>query len=129
MTADDNLALTRRIYDAFAGRDVATLLEVMDDDIVLRQAPELPWGGEFHGHEGALTFFGTLIGTISSTVTAEGLFAAGDQVVQHGRTSGTVVATGAPFDVPEVHVWTFRDGRAVRFDAYIDTPAMLAALG
>jgi ketosteroid isomerase-like protein len=48
--------------------------------------------------------------------------------VQIGRTAGTVVATGAPFDVAETHVWTVRDGRAVRFRAYVDTPAMLDAL-
>jgi ketosteroid isomerase-like protein len=27
-----------------------------------------------------------------------------------------------------VHVWTVRDGRVSRFEAYIETPAMLAAL-
>jgi ketosteroid isomerase-like protein len=26
------------------------------------------------------------------------------------------------------HVWTVRDGRVSRFEAYIETPAMLAAL-
>ena len=46
-----------------------------------------------------------------------------------GRTAGTVNATGAAFDVDELHLLTVRDGRVVRFEAYIDTPAMLAALG
>jgi ketosteroid isomerase-like protein len=48
--------------------------------------------------------------------------------VQTGRTRGTVVANGAAFDVPEVHVWERRAGKVVRFEAYIDTPAMLEAL-
>jgi ketosteroid isomerase-like protein len=39
-----------------------------------------------------------------------------------------VRANGAPFDVPEAHVWELRDGKVVRFTVYIDTPAMLAAL-
>jgi ketosteroid isomerase-like protein len=39
-----------------------------------------------------------------------------------------VVANGAPFDIPEVHVWELRDGKVVGFRAYIDTPAMLEAL-
>lgn len=32
------------------------------------------------------------------------------------------------FDIAEVHVFELRDGRIVRFTAYIDTPAMLDAL-
>jgi uncharacterized protein len=38
------------------------------------------------------------------------------------------VANGAPFDVAEAHVWELRNGKVVRFRAYIDTPAMLEAL-
>ena len=37
-------------------------------------------------------------------------------------------ANGAPFDVQEMHLLTVRDGRVVRFEAHIDTPAMLEAL-
>jgi uncharacterized protein len=39
-----------------------------------------------------------------------------------------VRATGASFDVPEVHVWELCDGKVVRYQSYIDTPAMLEAL-
>jgi ketosteroid isomerase-like protein len=45
-----------------------------------------------------------------------------------GHTRGTVVATGAPFDIAEVHRWTLRDGRPVRAHFSIDTPGMLAVL-
>ena len=38
-------------------------------------------------------------------------------------------ANGASFDIPEVHVWELRDGKVVRYQVYIDTPAMLDALG
>jgi uncharacterized protein len=45
-----------------------------------------------------------------------------------GRTRGTVHATRRQFDVPIAHVWRIVDGRATRWEAYIDTPAMLEAL-
>jgi ketosteroid isomerase-like protein len=61
-------------------------------------------------------------------VTTESLFAAGDHVVQAGRTRGKALANGASFDIPEVHVWELRDGKVVRYQVYIDTPAMLDAL-
>jgi ketosteroid isomerase-like protein len=44
------------------------------------------------------------------------------------RIRGRVVATGVPFDIPGVHRWTVRDGRAVAAHFRIDTPAMLTAL-
>lgn len=42
---------------------------------------------------------------------------------------GKALANGASFDIPEVHVWELRDGKVVRYRVYIDTPAMLDALG
>ena len=56
------------------------------------------------------------------------MFEADGEVVQVGRTKGTVVATGVPFDIPEVHRWTIRDGKAVAAHFAIDTPAMLERL-
>src|SRR3546814_9621077 len=58
--------------------------------------------------------------------SVERMIDAGDRVVVVGRTHGTVNANGAPFDIPVVHVWTLHEGRAAAFEAYIDTPAMLA---
>jgi ketosteroid isomerase-like protein len=51
-----------------------------------------------------------------------------DRVVQVGRTRGHLVATGKEFDIAEALVWTIRDGKVVRAEFYIDTPAQLAAL-
>lgn len=55
-------------------------------------------------------------------------FEADGDVIQFGRTKGTVNASGATFDIPEVHRWTIRDGKAVAGHFSIDTPAMLAVL-
>jgi uncharacterized protein len=125
---DDNLATVGRVYEAFQSRDADTLRELFAPDIAVSQASALPWGGDYHGHDGAFTFLLKLVEHINSEVTTDSLFAAGDHVVQTGHTRGNVVANGVPFDVPEVHVWEVRDGKVVRFQAYIDTPAMLDAL-
>ncbi len=64
-----------------------------------------------------------------STPVTERLFADGaGRVVQVGRTRGTVRANGAAFDVPEVHVWTVAGGRVRRFEAFLDTAALRAAM-
>lgn len=123
-----SVTVVRRLYEAFAAQDLDTILAVLDPDVVMEQTPELPWGGTYRGHDGAAQFFGALVGTITSVVTPEVVFAAGDDVVQAGRTAGTVNATGAPFDIAQVHVLTLSRGRVTHFTSRIDTPAMLEAL-
>jgi len=120
--------LLDRTYRAMAEGDVETVLALIDPAITIRQTEQLPWGGRYEGIEGFAEFFGKLRGTITSKVAVEQIFEAGNHVVEIGRTRGTVNATGAEFDVAEVHIWELRDGKAVSFHAYIDTPAMLAAL-
>jgi ketosteroid isomerase-like protein len=127
--ADDNVALVRRMYDAFATRDLDAIVAIVGPDIEITQTALLPWGGEYRGLEGLAAFFGKLTENITSAVTPHAIYSAGDRVVQAGRTAGTVNASGTAFDIDEVHILTVRDGKVVRFEAHIDTPAMLAALG
>jgi ketosteroid isomerase-like protein len=116
------------LYEAMATRDLDTLFSLIDESIVQTQDDRLPWGGRHEGHAGIAEFALALTSTIESQVTHEAIFEADGDVIQVGRTKGTVVASGVPFDIPEVHRWTIRDGRAVRAHMSIDTPAMLAAL-
>ncbi|MGZ4708055.1 MAG: nuclear transport factor 2 family protein [Acidimicrobiales bacterium] len=124
-----DIDVVQRIHAAMADRDVGTLFELLDPGIVVTQDPRLPWGGRHVGHDGYATFGLALTGTIESAVTTEAIFMADDEVIQAGRTRGTVQANGATFDIPEVHRWTIRDGKAVGAHFAIDTAAMLEALG
>jgi ketosteroid isomerase-like protein len=47
--------------------------------------------------------------------------------VMTGRFAGR--ASGGEFDVGVAHVWTVRDGKAVRVESYLDTAEVLRALG
>lgn len=128
-TAGRNAEVVARIYEAMASADLDEILKRCHPDMTITQAEALPWGGHFVGRDGLIEFVTKLITTIESKVAQDGLFEAGDHVVQRGRTQGTVRATGVEFDIPEVHVWTLRDGKVAAAHFYIDTPAMLAALG
>ena len=98
---------------AAAAEGVGFDFEVMSDHYS-------PWLTE-QGHS---PYAWSVLGAVAQDV----IFEAGDHVVQRGRTQGTVRATGVAFDIPEVHVWTLRDGKVAAAEFYIDTPAMLAAL-
>jgi uncharacterized protein len=121
--------VVEQIYAAMATVDLDRLFELIDPSVVLTQDARLPWGGRFEGHDGVATFALALRGAIESAVEIQAMFAADDEVIQCGRTRGTTVAGGVPFDIAEVHRWKIRDGRAVAAHFAIDTEAMLAVLG
>jgi ketosteroid isomerase-like protein len=125
---NEPIEVIERIYRAFADKDLETVLALTAPDIVVEQDPALPWGGRYHGHDGLGEFVLKLLGAIDSAVTIHEMYAAGDQVVQYGRTAGTVRANGCQFDIPECHIWTVRDGKAITATYLIDSAAMLHAL-
>lgn len=128
MTDQSPIEVVQGIYAAMHARDIPAVLALVSPEIVLTQDDRLPWGGRFEGHDGFATFGLTLVENVDSAVTVEAIFEADDEVVQMGRTKGTVRSHGGAFDIAEVHRWVVRDGLAVRAHFAIDTPGMLAAL-
>jgi len=124
----DSIAIVRQVYDAFERQDLEGLLTLVDPDCVVTQDALLPWGGRYVGHDGVTMFAFALMGSTDSAVIVESLFEADDQVIQCGRSKGTVRANGNAFDIPEVHIWTVKDELVVAVHFAIDTQAMLAAL-
>jgi uncharacterized protein len=125
----NDVEVVEAIYRALAARDPNALFALINDRrFVVTQDHALPWGGRYAGHDGLADFALRLADTIDSAVTTDALFAADGDVIQCGRTRGTVRANGATFDIPEVHRWTISDGQAVGAHFSIDTPAMLAVL-
>jgi uncharacterized protein len=123
-----NVDIIRAGYERFARGEMEAVWELLDPDVEFYQSSELPWGGRYKGHAQVRDFLAKLFGSIESKVSPEQFVEAGDQVVEIGHTRGRARSTGKELDVPEVHIWTFANGRVVRFEAYIDHPKMLAAL-
>jgi ketosteroid isomerase-like protein len=124
-----NVETVKKIYDAFGRGDVETVFTLCSPEIVIEADAAMPWGGRYEGHEGLQAFYGKVMGAVDLQIEPEIIFAAGDQVIERGRAKGTVRASGVPFDVAEVHVWTVRDGLVTRNEPYFDSPAMLDSLG
>ena len=124
--------IVRRSYDAFARGDLAAVMADMDEDIVWEQAQGLPHGGTYHGLAAVrAAVFEPLDRDWWDTFSAvpdELLEASDGNVVVLGRYRGVAQGTGKRLDVPFVHVWTLRDGRAVRFRQFLDTAGWVEAL-
>ena len=127
--SDTPLDVVRRGYAAYAARDLPTILALLAPDVELVQTPLLPWGGTHRGVAGAQAFFGRIAQLTDATPEPATFIPAGDDVVVVGRLRGVARATGRPIDLAFAHVVTVRAGRFARFAAFIDTPAMLGALG
>jgi hypothetical protein len=103
----------------------------MADDIEWEQAEGLPHGGRYRGLAAVTkAIFDPLDRDWWDDFHAlpDELLDAGEHVVVLGRYIGRTKGTGRPLDVPFVHVWTFRRGKAVRFRQFLDTAGWNAAL-
>jgi ketosteroid isomerase-like protein len=126
-----NLEIVQRSYDAFERGDLAAVLADLDPEIEWYQAQGLPHGGLYRGRdEVSRNVFEPLDAEWWSEFSAvpDEFLDAGEQVVALGRYRGTAKGTGNRLDVPFVHVWTLRDGRATRFRQFLDTAGWVAAL-
>jgi ketosteroid isomerase-like protein len=126
-----NVQIVRRSYEAFARGDMDAVLADMDEGIEWQQAQGLPHGGTYHGiSEVKANVFAPLDRDWWSEFSAapDELLDAGDEVVVLGRYRGTAKETGKQLDVPFVHVWSLRGGKAWRFRQFLDTAGWIEAL-
>lgn len=124
-----NVELARAGYAAFAAGDIPGVLALMSEDVVWSTPDSIAFGGVYRGPEGALDFFTKLPQNFAELrVEPERYIDAGDTVVVQGRHRGRTVS-GNSFDVPWVHLWTYRDGKATSFTELMDTATVARALG
>jgi ketosteroid isomerase-like protein len=110
----------RAAYAAFKAGDLNGVLAALDEQIEWRVPTALPQGGDFHGHDGVIAYFGGLAHTLEAPeVDVEAVLEDGDRVVVLGRV--TARNTAYPF----VHSWQFEGARAIRFAEYVDAPASI----
>ena len=127
-----NVDATRRSYEAFARGDMDGVVADMHPEIEWHQAQGLPHGGLYRGlDEVRRAIFDPLDEEWWDEFAADPheFLDAGDQVVVIGRYRGRAKGTGRSLDVPFVHVWTYRDAKAVRFRQFLDTAGWREALG
>jgi ketosteroid isomerase-like protein len=121
----------RRSYEAFERGDMEAVVADMDEEIEWHQAQGLPHGGTYRGLDAVRkAIFDPLDDEWWDDFRADPseFIDAGDDVVVLGRYTGRAKATGRSLDVPFAHVWTFRDGKAVRFRQFLDTAGWVGAL-
>jgi ketosteroid isomerase-like protein len=126
MNTEQNKQAVQEAYRMFQSGDMAGIVERCHDDCEWTSPDSdlIPMSGAFHGKPGVADFF-TRMGVAMQPIRFEPreFIAEGDKVVVIGQATWQVKATGRSFDSPWVHVFTMRDGKIARFEAFADTAA------
>jgi ketosteroid isomerase-like protein len=130
--SQENVTLTQSLYEAFGRGDMPTFLAAMAPDIEWHEpgGPGYPYPGV---HQGIQAVTGAVFARVPAlyeefSLAAQDFVDAGDRVIVLGEFSGKAKATGTAFLSPFVHVFTFNDGKCVRYQNYTDTGTIAAAL-
>ena len=110
-----NRDLIQRVYDAFGGGDIPTVLGILDKEIRWHVPGQSPLSGDYIGHEQVLGFFQKSMELSGGTLRIElhDIVASDTAVFVLCTVSATRSGQHAGFF--EVHVWRVFDGRAVEF--------------
>jgi ketosteroid isomerase-like protein len=114
MTADENVAIMQRAYDAFNTGDVDTLTELFDENVVWHLPGQSSMAEDYQGRDATLAYFGKIGERTGGTFQAElqQLFAGGDGRVI-GLQRSTAERDGKRLDVDNCIVFELKDGRVV----------------
>ena len=128
----ENVEIVRRLFEAVEKRDGAGVLGTYDENIVIREAASLPYGGEYRGLEGALRHaqgyrraWDKLQTSNEQKLDAE-FFDAGDSVIVRWRQKA--VKGDEKLDLQAVSIYKMRDGKIAASEMFQDTAAVLRFL-
>jgi ketosteroid isomerase-like protein len=117
----DNVATVKTAYEAFGRGDIPAVLAVLADDVEWCSPLTLAHGGQFSGKAGVGEFFqGIGAQWISLELEIHGVAAlSADTVVGVVTASGELRSAGSA-GYGAAHVFTFANGKVVRFQEYVD---------
>ena len=122
--------MARRGYQAFARRDLDAVLELFHPEIEAHDPPEMPDAAIHRGHEAIRRDWEQTYELFDDfSIVVEKLVDCGDEVVAYLRYRGRGSESGAEVDARIAHVWTVRDGKAIRLRQFLDPDQALEAVG
>src|SRR2546430_4881951 len=109
-----NAALARRIFEAFARRDGASVVTALDDDVVWRVGGTSPVAGEYRGRREGIAFLRMTTQATNGTYRSSLLYALADdeRAVAVYRARGNR-PDGRTIDIEQILLCQVRGGRFV----------------
>lgn len=123
--SEQNKKTIEGMYEAFGRGDIPFVIGALDPDVEWWEAENFiyddrnPYVGPQSVLEGVFARIGEEWEWF--TVTPKEVLDAGESVVGHGYYAGKYRKTGREVRAQFAHVFTFRDGKVVKFQQYTDT--------
>jgi uncharacterized protein len=128
--SQENVEIVRRGYEAFDRGDIQTVLSLIDSEIEIRVDRAFPEWEPFYGRDGFMSFMQAWLEPWESyRIEIDELIDVGERVLVVLREFGRRKDTGFEVEQRSYHVWTLKDGRAVRHDSFFERSNALEAAG
>jgi ketosteroid isomerase-like protein len=127
--AGENVEILRDAYEALNRGEVDAALSVLEPDAEWQEHSDLPEADVYRGREVIRTFLCSYLDSWEEfRQETEDLVDAGDRVAVILHMAAKGKGSGIEVEGRYAHLWTMRNGKGVRVDAYADPADALAAL-
>ena len=130
--SEDNVNLVRGMYAGFSTGDIPAVLAKLDPQVEWWEAENFIYAEKnpYVGPDDVLSGVFMRLGAEwdGFAVAPKAFHDAGDTVISEGYYSGTYKKTGKQVRSQFAHLFTFRDGRIIKFQQYTDTAQFAEAV-
>lgn len=130
--SQDNVKVVRGMYQAFANGDIPTIIAALDPQVEWWEAENFIYADKnpYIGPNAVLdgVFMRIVQDWEGFAVSPKEVLDAGETVLGHGYYSGTFKQNGESVRAQFAHLFTFRDGKVMKFQQYTDTAQFLKAV-
>jgi len=125
-----NLETIKSIYSGGAEQAAKTLQAALAPHFEWTEAAGFPYAGTFHSLEevGKNVFARLSTEWIDYRAAAENFYDAGDTIISTGRYLGTYRKSNGVMDAVFAHIWTFKNGKIVKYVQKVDTKKVWDAI-
>ena len=136
MASEGSFDLVRRGYEAFNRGGAGAVRDFLDPEIEYHEDPGFPEAGVYRGRDAVLAYFESFgeqfeahVFEIEELIDAGDVFEGGENVLMLARQRVVGKGSGAEIELAGSFIWTVRDGRVVRGQAWLDREEALKAAG
>lgn len=125
-STEENRKIIYSLYEAIQHGDIATVKGLLDPDVVMHEAPSLPYGGVHRGIDAVVQVVGQVMAVLDiSKVAVERIVADGDWVVVLADAPIVEKPDPASHRMPLAECWRLSNGKVVELRAFYWDTALL----
>lgn len=125
-----NESIIKLMYKNFHDNNIPAVLAIFDKDVIWERAgaPDIPFSGKFSGTQEMLKMFALTNENIEvKSFVPVKFVSAGDTVVVLGHDEANVKPTGKVYKTEWVQAFTFKDGKVIHVQVFLDSLAIAKA--